>query len=65
VDLQSQNSTPPGFEVVGESSSTKGTVSRSSWEGDNSRVNEFNGSNFLKNNSENFSSKNHFFEKFF
>jgi hypothetical protein len=48
VDLQSQNSPPPSFDVVGESSLNKGTVSGSSWDGDNLGVDEFHESDFFK-----------------
>jgi hypothetical protein len=41
VHLQSQNSPPPGFDVVSESSPIKGTVFGSSWEGNNFGVDEF------------------------
>jgi hypothetical protein len=66
LDLQSQNSPPPGFDIVGESSSIKGTVSGSSWDGNNSGVDEFIESNFLflKNNSKKISAKNHCSEIF-
>jgi hypothetical protein len=65
VDLQSQNSPPPGFDVVGESSPTKGTVFGSSWEGDSFGVDEFHESNFLKNNYGIFSAKKSLFGEFF
>jgi hypothetical protein len=60
VDLQSQNSTPPDFDIVDESSPIKGTVSGSSWDENNSRVDEFHDFDFLylKNNSRIFSTKN-------
>jgi hypothetical protein len=66
LDLQSQNSPPPGFDIVGESSPIKGTVSGSSWDGNNSGVDEFIESDFLflKNNSKIFSAKNHCSEVF-
>jgi hypothetical protein len=61
LDLQSQN-----FDIVGESSPIKGTVSGSSWDGNNSGVDEFIESDFLflKNNSKIFSAKNHCSEVF-
>jgi hypothetical protein len=67
VDLQSQNTPPLGFDIVGESSLIKGTVSGSSWDGNNFGVDEFHESDFLylKNNSRIFFCKKYLFKGFF
>ena len=59
MDLQSQNPYPLGFDVVGESSPTKGTVFGFYWERDSPRIDEINDYEFLKNNSKIFYAKNH------